>query len=270
MKANVIQSLIAVMAISIIFLSCKKDGWHCKNGKGSIQTEIRNISGFTAIKNESEAELYITQGQTYEVRVEAQENLLEEIVAETKGDELQIYSQHCLNNHDPIKVYVTLPVLSRVIIDGSGFAVNTNKITGNSLSLTVSGSGYYQSMDSIIVTDVDMSISGSGKIDFLGEALTTTTVVSGSGNITLNGPELVSDSLQGSTLNLTISGSGSILGFNYPVQNCHFTISGSGHGEVNVSTLLDGTLSGSGSLMYKGNPIVNVTTSGSGSVIHVN
>ncbi len=270
MRPKYISSIIAILFVSFLSLSCKKDGWPCKKGQGSIQTEIRNIIGFTAIQNESEAELYITQGQNYEVRIEAQENLLEELVTEIKGDELQIYSQHCLNNHDPIKIYVTLPVLSRVTVDGSGFAVNTNKITGSSLSLTISGSGYYQSMDSIVATNVDLTVSGSGKIDFLGKALTTTSVISGSGNITLTGQGSASDSIQGSTLNLTISGSGSILGFNYPVDNCHFTLSGSGHGEVNVSTLLEGTLSGSGSLMYKGSPIVNVTTSGSGALLHIN
>lgn len=268
MKANFLAYSLIISTITLIFPSCKKDGWPCKNGSGPITTEIRDLSGFTSIDDQTEANVYITQGSEYEVKVVVQQNLQEEIRTLVKGDELQIYSEHCLNKHEPINVYITLPSISRIMVSGSGYVITTNQITGEDVSLTVSGSGYFQALDSIRATNVDMTVSGSGKIDFIGEALSTSAVISGSGNITLNGQGSLSDLTQ-SNLELTLSGSGSIQAFNYPVNTCHFTISGSGSAEVNVSTLLEGTLSGSGSLMYKGNPTVSVTTSGSGSVVHV-
>ncbi len=262
--------VVLIGMILITFSSCKKDGWPCKNGDGAIQTEFRNITGFTRIDNEMEAEVYVSQGTEYEVKIEAQQNLLEEVVTEIDGDELQIWSKHCINKHDPIKVYVTLPTLTQLDLSGSGLAVLTGNITANSLSLVVSGSGYMQSLDTLFTDNIQLTVSGSGKVDYLGESRTANAVVSGSGNITMIGRGNASDTGLQSTLNLTVSGSGAIMAYDYPVEVCHFTISGSGLGQVNVSTLLQGTISGSGSLMYMGNPQLDVTIGGSGSVVHVN
>lgn len=267
---SILKYAVILSVLVIAFSSCKKDGWPCKNGSGSVITEVRNLTGFTQIENEMEAEVYITQGTEYEVKVQAQQNLLEEVIMEMNGDELQIYSKHCLNKHDPIKIYITLPTLTRVDISGSGFAVTTGKFTTNSLTLVVSGSGYFQAQDSIFTDNMSATVSGSGRIDFIGESRTANTVISGSGLINMVGRGYSSDTGLQSTLDLTVSGSGAIQAFEYPVEVCHFTISGSGLGQVNVSTLLEGTISGSGSLMYMGNPTLNVTVGGSGSIVHVN
>lgn len=270
MKANNLGLMLILSLVTIAFASCKKDGWPCKNGDGAIQTEFRSINGFTRIDNEMEAEVYVSQGTEYEVKIVAQQNLLEEVVTEMDGDELQIWSKHCLNKHDPIKIYVTLPTLTQLDVSGSGLAVLDGNITSNSLSLVVSGSGYMQVLDTLFTDNVQLTVSGSGKIDYFGESRAANAVISGSGNITMIGKGYASDTGLQSTLSLTVSGSGAIMAYAYPVEVCYFTISGSGLGQVNVSTLLQGTISGSGSLMYMGNPQLDVTIGGSGSVVHVN
>ena len=270
MKRKYLFTILTISGLAITFSSCKKDGWPCKNGSGSIQTETRNVSGFTAVNDQTEANVYVTQGSEFSVKVEAQENLLEEIKTEVKGSELQIYSQHCINKHDPINVYVTLPAISAITVSGSGYMITNSKIQAGNIDLTISGSGYLQVQDSILANQVRMTVSGSGKIDFIGEALAAEATISGSGNITMVGQGVSADSGTASSLGLTISGSGSLQAFTYPVDDCHFTMSGSGGAEVYVNQLLEGTLSGSGSLMYKGAPSeVSVTVTGSGVVMHV-
>jgi hypothetical protein len=270
MKSVFLKYLLIITIVPIAFSSCKKDGWPCRKGSGPIQTELRNVTDFAAVDNQTEANIYITQGSEYEVKVVAQQNMLEEIRTEISGNELQIYSEHCLGKHDPINVYITTPTLYGLRISGSGYAETTNKISTSSLDLVVSGSGLLQVKDSIFATNVNITVSGSGKIDFIGQAVSAEAVISGSGNITMFGQGTSYDTTEGSSLNLTISGSGYLSAFNYPVNTCHFTMSGSGNAEVNVNKLLEGTLSGSGSLFYKGNPpIVNVQISGSGVIMHV-
>lgn len=269
MKIKTMKTLFVIGMLAIAFSSCKKDGWPCKNGNGAVQTEFRSLSGFTQIDNEMDAEIYVSQGAEYEIKVVAQQNLQEEIMTVLKGDELQIYSKHCINKHEPIQIYITLPVITKIDISGSGFATTTGNISSNALSLVVSGSGYFQVQDSIFTDNIDLTVSGSGKIDYVGESRTANAVISGSGNITMSGRGYASDTGLQSMLDLTVSGSGSIMAFNYPVEVCHFTISGSGLGQVNVSTLLQGTISGSGNLQYMGNPQLDVTVGGSGSVVHV-
>lgn len=269
MRFNSISTALILSVILFAGSSCKKDGWPCKNGDGSVQTEVRSISGFTSIKNETDVEVIITQGSVYEVKVQAQQNLLDEVMTEVKGDELQIYSKHCINKHEPIVVYITMPTITRVEISGSGIVTTTNKISEGTLSLVVSGSGAFNANDSIYTDVVDLTISGSGVINYLGESRNASAVVAGSGLITMLGKGNASDTGNPTNLDLTISGSGAVQAFDYPVEECHFTISGSGLGQVNVSKVLSGTISGSGSLMYKGNPSLNVTIGGSGSVVHV-
>ncbi|MBP9882771.1 MAG: DUF2807 domain-containing protein [Chitinophagales bacterium] len=269
MKSNLINAALIVVVLVITSTSCKKDGWPCKNGDGSVQTEMRSVTGFTQIENETDVEVIITQGTEYEVKVQAQQNLLDEVMTEIKGDELQIYTKHCINKHEPIVVYVTMPALTKVEVSGSGIVTTTNEFNATNLSLVVSGSGVFNANDSIYTDAVDLTISGSGVINYLGESRNASAVVAGSGLITMLGKGNASDTGKPTNLDLTISGSGAVQAYDYPVEECHFTISGSGLGQVNVSTLLSGTISGSGSLMYKGNPALNVTIGGSGSVIHV-
>jgi hypothetical protein len=270
MKTNFLSYLLIISVFAISFVSCKKDGWPCKNGSGSIQSENRSVTGFTSLDNQTEATVYVVQGTEYSVRVEAQENLLEEVRTEMKGSELQIYTEHCINKHDPINVYITMPTITGLTTSGSGYIATNSKISASSIYFTVSGSGYIQLQDSVLASSVGMTVSGSGKVDFIGEALNTTATISGSGNVTMNGQGTVLDSGAPSSFSLVISGSGSIQAFNYPIDNCHFTMSGSGSAEVYVNESLDGTLSGSGSLLYKGNPSsVSVTVTGSGVVTHV-
>src|SRR6188474_1358412 len=144
MNANFFKYALIISSVVIVFSSCKKDGWPCKNGNGSIQSENRSVTGFTSIDNQAEANVILSQGTEFEVRVEAQENLLEEIRTELKGSELQIYSEHCLNHHDPINVYITLPTLTGVKVSGSGYVTTATQINATSLDFTVSGSGYLQ------------------------------------------------------------------------------------------------------------------------------
>jgi hypothetical protein len=79
MNANFFKYALIISSVVIVFSSCKKDGWPCKNGNGSIQSENRSVTGFTSIDNQAEANVILSQGTEFEVRVEAQENLLEEI-----------------------------------------------------------------------------------------------------------------------------------------------------------------------------------------------
>lgn len=85
---------------------------------------------------------------------------------------------------------------------------------------------------------------------------------SGSGNI----------HLEGSCDNLEIrnEGSGNILAFNMPSENCNIKIEGSGEVEVTCTSNLNVKIEGSGNVYYKGTPSINTDISGSGKVINNN
>ena len=63
----------------VIFLSlqsCIIDGWDQGiSGNGNVLEETRDISGFTGVKVSSGIDVYLSQGSSFEVKVEADENL---------------------------------------------------------------------------------------------------------------------------------------------------------------------------------------------------
>jgi len=65
-------------------------------------------------------------------------------------------------------------------------------------------------------------------------------------------------------------GSGSIMAFDFLVNDSNVEIDGSGNVEVNCSDNLNIEIDGSGSVYYKGNPIINTDIVGSGSVKNTN
>lgn len=85
---------------------------------------------------------------------------------------------------------------------------------------------------------------------------------SGSGNIHLEG--------NCSNLDIHNEGSGSVLAFNMPAENCDITIEGSGDVEVTCASSLNVKIEGSGNVYYKGTPAIFTDISGSGKVKNSN
>lgn len=258
-----LRLVILVSGLGLIYTlsSCGREKWPCVDGSGPVTTETREISGFTGISNEMEAIVYITQGAEFDVHIEAQENLMGEIKTALSGSTLEIYSEHCIDEGEPVKVYVTLPTLTSIDISGSGSVFTQSVINTASLNIDISGSGSFTAVDSINADMIDMDISGSGSMQILSYVTSVSADISGSGSVTLSG--------EGSTLNLEISGSGEMLTFGFLSHDAYVEISGSGDIELNALDLIDGEVNGSGDIYYKNSPIINVDISGSGSLIHI-
>ena len=137
-----------------------------------------------------------------------------------------------------MKVYVSMKNISELQVNGSGKIISENSLAADNLELSVSGSG-----------GMDLDIKGN----------TVKAEVSGSGSLALRG--------YASSVDASLSGSGSLNAFNCPLETAKIKVSGSGLGELNVTTTLDATVVGSGSVKHKGNT-KNVTRKlyGSGTV----
>ena len=222
-------------------LSSCLDLINCIDGNNHPSIENRNLSSFTRVISRGSFEVRIIQGNTHEVEIEAESNLLQYIETRVSGNNLIIktYRNRCLKNHRPILITITTPEIDRIELDGSG------EITA----------------DNLISTEMDISLSGSGTID-LGITVEDLYVgVSGSGNIFLDG---TADHTK-----MHISGSGDIKAEGLIQDDCIAHISGSGKMYIFVNDFLDASISGSGKIYYDGNPDVTSHISGSGKVIHL-
>ena len=91
MKKAVFLSIVLVLSLS----SCYFDGWGTGiSGNGDVVEETRDISGFTGVEVSTGIDVYLTQGDGFEVMVEADENLQDVILTELKGDRLVVRTDH--------------------------------------------------------------------------------------------------------------------------------------------------------------------------------
>jgi hypothetical protein len=137
-----------------------------------------------------------------------------------------------------MKLYVSMKNVNELMVNGNGKIISENSVATDYIALGVNGNGA-----------LDVDIKGN----------TVKAEVAGSGTLTLRGYATSIDAL--------VSGSGSIKGFECPLENAKVKISGSGTSELNVTNTIEATVLGNGIVKHKGNT-KNTTKKvyGSGSV----
>jgi len=201
-------------------------------GTGKVIREKREVDSFNGVKPMLQANLYVTQGGTNSLEIEAYENLFDIIETSVSNGILNIKTTRRIDTSFP-KGFLKKPINIYVSLD---------KIT----DLAIAGSGKLIGQTEINADDLRIANSGSGKIDLNVKVMQLSTTLSGSGTINLKGTATQHD--------LKLSGSGRIKAYDLTTEKTVALIAGSGSAYVNVSKELSSKVSGSGRIRYKGNP----------------
>ena len=210
---------------------------------GEPISQTREVSGFDKIEVNGAYDLYITQGKEYSLRIEAEPEVQEKIKTEVKDGQLRItQKKHKIQigifKSKTRKIYVTLPELKELCINGSSDVIGQNKFKAGNLSLLVNGSG-----------DIDLEL----------EASDLSTSIRGSGDIKLKG--------NAENFVITIAGSGDVSAYDLASLKATVSISGAGDCKVNASQELTVNIAGTGDVSYQGSPkVVTKNVSGVGRV----
>jgi hypothetical protein len=233
--------LVALIVLPATLTSCHDEFFPGVTGQGEIVEETLMLDDFTGFVSTIAAEIYLTQGDKQEVVIEAQQNIIDNI--ETSWIENGVWNigfRHPVHYAKPVKVYITIPTLTKAGISGSGKIFGMTPFTGlDRLKVFVTGSG-----------DIELE-TYSEELD---------AVITGSGDLTMSG-ETVS-------MDLTLSGSGGFFGRDLVTTEAGMTITGSGNVRLTVQEYLKVLVTGSGNVYYSGNPEVDLRVTGSGNVIH--
>jgi hypothetical protein len=205
-----------------------------------VEKETRDLKGFTKVSFGVAGNLYINIGPEFNVVLEGEKSLLDDIKTEVSGGKLVIRKDNWrLNMNEKVTVYITMPEISSLGVSGSGRAEIKDAVKTENLSLNVSGSGKLYTGD-ITVSGFNCSISGSGDI------------IPGGGSAAKG--------------EISISGSGNYSGESIKIGTAEISISGSGNCNCNVTESMQARVSGSGNVTYLGNPRMDARVSGSGRV----
>lgn len=232
----------AFFLLSVILLSaCHVSLNKTMDGNANIKKEQWNITGFTAISVAGPFQVTVQQGNTFFVSAEADENLMQYIEIEKRGNKLEISERdgYNLRSTRGLRVNIQLPDIDLLSIAGSG-TINSASAIKNTGRLA-------------------FNIAGSGKIDAVADAPEVDVEIAGSGTANLSG--------QTRKMEVSISGSGDCLSENLKSEECSINIAGSGTAKVFASSNLDVSIGGSGDVYYGGKPAnVHQSVAGSGKI----
>ena len=256
-----LKNISIIIAIIALFASC--EDWDLKGirGEGPVVSNDVDIAEVQGIVLEIPATVHIKHGREQSIKIDAQQNIFENIV-KTKDDELlKLYFDEDVSRSEPIKVFMTIRSLNGIDIRGSGEVISDSEFsTEGNLYINVSGSGNV--IAEADAREVDLNISGSGDIKLKTTCNELFSNISGSGDVLLNGRAGLAE--------FNTSGSGDIYTFGFEVATCKVKIVGSGDAEVNVTDQLTVSITGSGDLHYKGDPSLAINITGSGEVKKAN
>jgi Putative auto-transporter adhesin, head GIN domain len=229
MKNLMLCTTLIVFLMSCLFTS----------GSGKIVSEKRTVTTFDAIKVGGSFDVEVSIGNTPELTIQADDNILRYIKTTVENNELKITleSNGGMNNVS-LKVFITMPSLQKITASASADVLVKDIIKSTQpLSFAASGSA-----------DIEVQVDAP-------EVVTTT---SSSGSIKISG----------TTKNHTAetSSSGDIKAFDLLSENTIVSASSSGDAQVHASVTLTAKASSSGDITYRGGAKESVSTSSSGSV----
>lgn len=210
-------------------------------GSGKVITETRKVDNFTAIQLDYPAQVFVTQGSSASVEIEAEDNLLPGLQTRVRNNTLEIFykvvDNKRVNPTKPIKIMIVVKDLKEVDIESAG-QLNLEGIETDELDISVSGAGDLK-LEDITVKDLSLNLSGAGNVTASGKA---------------------------DDFRLDISGFGNYNGKDLHNKTAVVNLSGAGSAAVWVDDQLDAQISGAGSINYYGSPDVTKQVSGVGSV----
>jgi len=229
------------IAISLSLSSCIIDGWNQGiSGNGHVVEETRDISGFTGVKVSSGIDVYLSQGSSFEVNVEADENLHEVILTELEGKMLVVKTERVnIRSAKSKKVHITLPELTALKISSAGDLVGQTLFSCEDLRISISSAGDLSLEVEANRIDLDISSSGDAR-------------------------------LSGSTdeFDVTLSSAGDLNAFDLIAAKVDVNVSSAGDARVHATDEISMNASSAGNIYYRGDAeVLRSQSSSAGDIV---
>ena len=131
-------------------------------GSGKRVMQKREISPFTSISTEGAFEIEVTCQKDPSLEVEGDDNVLEFVTVEVRGNELRLKSSKSISTREPVRFKITVPNLEGLSVTGAG-KIDIKGMKNEKFEIDSSGA------PNIVVAGstntVDINSSGAGKID---------------------------------------------------------------------------------------------------------
>jgi hypothetical protein len=207
------------------------------DGNGKVVKETRSVQPFDGIKIGGAFKVFLNQGSTESVVVEADENLMSIIETDVRDGKLIVGTEENIRNSKKLNVYITIKKLKSIDVSGAVELKTESKLElGN---LDFQGSGASEIKLNFTADHVEGDFSGASEIELEGSA---------------------------NSCRLNMSGASELDAEGFVVKEFDLELSGAGDAEINVTDKLNARVSGAANVRYTGDPKVDSEISGAGSV----
>lgn len=203
-------------------------------------------AAFSSLSFKSLGKVELIQGDNCSLRIEADEDTLQEIKTEISEGFLSIVYEpemsdwmklRSLGKKHPPKYFLTMREVKQLDFSGAG-NLTVEKLKGETLKISHAGLGQLD-IKGLGYQSLDANLSGFGKIVLAGEVQAQT---------------------------ITLGGAGSYQADQLKSQEANVSLTGAGSADVWVEDQLIGRVSGAGSIRYKGAPTIEELVTGLGSI----
>lgn len=234
-------SLLLFVILAFVSTSCIIEGFNNGiSGNGNVVEETRDISGFTGVKLSSGIDVILSEGDHFEVRVEADENLIDVIETSLNGKMLVVGTENVnIRNAKSKKVHVTLPKLSALKISSAGDCRGKTLFHCDDLELGISSAGDLTL--EVEARRIDLGISSSGDAKLAGKA---------------------------DVFNASLSSAGDLSAFDLIAGEVKVDVSSAGDARVYATDEISMSASSAGSIYYKGDAqVIRSSKSSAGDIV---
>lgn len=229
------------LLITIFFSSCAFDinFGDGKKGNGNVVTDSREITNeFTIVSASEGLDVYVTQANDFDIKVEADDNIIDLISTDIKDGKLRIHTIENIGRATK-KIYVSLPEVTALNSSSGSDLIAKSLITGDKIELNAS-SGSDLNVK-IKANEIDADASSGADIRISGET---------------------------NTLHTNASSGADIKAKNLLAKVCYADASSGSDISVNVSESLTADASSGADISYSGNASVESKKRVSGSIHH--
>ena len=214
---------------------------HTLVGSGNLVTQKGEISGFDRVHASHAFDVEIGQGDTFDVKIRVDDNILEHVRVRRRGSTLEIGLNPNLNYNIrdvTMEAEVTMPELAGVGLSGASSGAITGFESARKLDVDVSGASHLHG--DIAAGRVTIDASGASVVRLSGSGTDATVDASGASHVDLE---------------------------DFVVEDASVEASGASDVTVNAEGTLDADASGASTVYYVGNPTMGrVETSGASSI----
>lgn len=201
---------------------------------------------FSELAFDVAGEVFIQQGDTCALRIEGEQQLIDQVKADVEDGSLSISFKSeeeglrrlkWIGQKSKIQYFVTVKSLTGLTLSGVG-NIQADQLSGESLTLLHSGEGRLI-LKGLKYDEIEVSLDGLGEILLEGEI---------------------------KTQDVDLSGLGTYKAEDLRTQEANVIVSGAGTARVWVEGELNATLTGAGTILYKGQPALEKSITGLGNI----